>query len=307
MSDTLTHRDSHRIAGYIAGIASGIAYGMNPLFGLPLMTTHGMSVDNVLFYRYFIAMLVLGGWLLIRRQSIKVHWKQLLWLILLGILFASSSLFLFEAYYYVPSGVATTIVFLYPVLVALIMVILKVYPTWQTWIAIAATFVGVILLCHTDGETQHQPIGYVLSAAAALSYAIFIVIINRCKTVSTVSNTVLTFYSLVVGSMMFFVHAMMTTSIALPAAEAVSSLLGLALIPTIVSTATLASATRYIGATKASVLGVFEPVTAIVVGVVIMGEPFNQYIVIGLFITMAAIIFMTVSERKKTPIESNPS
>lgn len=106
---------------------------------------------------------------------------------------------------------------------------------------------------------------------------------------------------------MFFVHAMMTTSIALPAAEAVSSLLGLALIPTIVSTATLASATRYIGATKASVLGVFEPVTAIVVGVVIMGEPFNQYIVIGLFITMAAIIFMTVSERKKTPIESNPS
>lgn len=70
------------------------------------------------------------------------------------------------------------------------------------------------------------------------------------------------------------------------------NLIGLAVLPTIVSTATLAIATRNIGATKASVLGVFEPITAILVGTVVFGESLTSNIITGILISVVAVTFM---------------
>lgn len=71
-----------------------------------------------------------------------------------------------------------------------------------------------------------------------------------------------------------------------------ANLVGLALLPTIVSTATLAIATRNIGATKASVLGVFEPITAILIGSLMFGEPLTANILAGIGIAIVAVTFM---------------
>lgn len=76
------------------------------------------------------------------------------------------------------------------------------------------------------------------------------------------------------------------------------NLIGLAILPTIISTATLAVATRNIGATKASVLGVFEPITAILVGTLVFGEPLTSNIIIGITIAIVSVTFMiTVTKR----------
>ena len=117
------------IIGYPAGIITGITYGLNPLFGVPLMK-EGAAIESILFFRYAIAVLFLGGFLLLSRQSFKISWKQAGVLLILGLLYTSSSVFLFEAYSYIASGLATTIIFLYPVLVAIIMVFLRVVPSW---------------------------------------------------------------------------------------------------------------------------------------------------------------------------------
>ena len=132
--------------GYAAGIITGVTYGLNPLFAVPLIR-QGISVDTILLFRYLLAVVILGGWLAVRKENFRVSRKQVSRLVLLGLLFSMSSLTLFEAYNYIPSGVATTIVFLYPVLVAIIMVFMRVYPTWQVWLAIVMTFVGVLFLC----------------------------------------------------------------------------------------------------------------------------------------------------------------
>ena len=116
--------------GYVAGIVTGVTYGLNPLFAVPLMK-QGVSVDSILFFRYFLAVVILGCWMAARRESFRVSGHQIRRLLILGLLFSLSSFTLFEAYNYIPSGIATTIVFLYPVLVALIMMVLKVYPTWR--------------------------------------------------------------------------------------------------------------------------------------------------------------------------------
>lgn len=282
------------IVGYPAGIITGITYGLNPMFAVPLMK-NGAAVESILFFRYIFAVLILGAFLLITRHSFKISWKQAGVLLVLGLLYTSSSLFLFGAYKYIASGLATTLVFLYPVLVAIIMVFLKVVPSWPVWLAIAATFGGVLVMTHGDGVHATDPIGIVLSLCSALVYALFIIIINRSKIIADISNPLLTFYALTVGALVFlgkiaFSHTGITVGIS--TSHDWLNLVGLALLPTIVSTATLAVATRNIGATKASVLGVFEPITAILVGTLMFGEPLTANIIIGISIAIVAVTFM---------------
>ena len=288
------------IIGYPAGIITGITYGLNPLFAIPLMA-QGAAIESILFFRYAIAVLVLGCYLLIRRGFVKLSMQQVGVLFALGVLYTMSSLLLFESYQYIASGLATTLVFLYPVIVALIMVFLGVVPSWPVWLAIAATFGGVIMM--TQGEAGHtiDPLGVILSIGSAISYSLFIVIINRNRKIADISNTLLTFATLCVGAIIFPVKMLLSDVTMMNGIEGVGSwfnLLGLAILPTIVSTATLALATRNIGATKASVLGVFEPITAMLVGTLMFGEPLTMSIIVGISIAIVAVTLMiTLTKR----------
>lgn len=282
------------LIGYPAGIITGITYGLNPLFAMPLMNK-GVAIGSILFFRYLFAVLILGGFLLLRKQSFKVSFKQAGILLVLGLLYTSSSLFLFEAYKYIASGLATTLIFLYPVLVAIIMVFLKTVPSWPVWLAIAATFCGVILMTQGEAGESLNPTGIFLSLGSALVYAFFIVIINRSKSIASIPNTLLTFYALSTGVFVFLGKIILSGTPILSGICATSdwlNLIGLAILPTIISTATLAVATRNIGATKASVLGVFEPITAILVGTLMFGEPLTFNIILGISIAIISVTFM---------------
>ena len=286
--------------GYPAGIITGITYGLNPLFGMPLMQA-GASVYSILFFRYLIAVALLGVFLMLTRQTFKVNAKQAGILLVLGVLYTFSSIFLFEAYNYIASGLATTLIFLYPVVVALIMVFLRVVPSWQVWLSIVATFAGVIIMTQGSSGEAVNPIGVLLSLGSATVYAFFIVIINRSKTIASISNSLLTFYSLLTGACIFLGRILLADTDLLTGIEGVSAwgnLIGLAILPTVVSTATLAVSTCNIGATKASVLGVFEPITAILVGTLVFGEALTVNIVVGILIAIVAVTFMIVSTKR---------
>lgn len=288
------------IIGYPAGIITGITYGLNPLFAVPLMN-NGASIESILFFRYSFAVVLLGAFLILTKQSFRITARQAGVLLALGLLYTSSSIFLFEAYNYIASGLATTLVFLYPVLVAIIMVFLRVVPSWPVWLSIAATFGGVIIMTQGSGGDSINPVGVALSLGSALVYALFIVIINRSKAIARISNTLLTFYSLTVGAMVFWGKISFSDT-AISAGIITGgdwlNLVGLALLPTIVSTATLAIATRNIGATKASVLGVFEPITAILIGTLMFGEPLTTNILLGIGIAIVAVTFMISATKR---------
>ena len=288
------------IIGYPAGIITGITYGLNPLFAKPLMN-NGASTEAILFFRYGIAVVLLGAYLLMKKESFKITLKQAGVLIALGLFFTASSTFLFESYKYIASGLATTLVFLFPVMVAIIMVFLKVVPSWPVWMSIAATFAGVMIMTGGTGAEAINPIGVWLSIASAFVYALFIVIINRSKAISSISNSLLTFYALLVGSIVFFTRCLLSGAELMTGFDggmAWINLTGLAILPTIVSTATLAIATRNIGATKASVLGVFEPITAILIGTLVFGEALTSNIIIGILISIVAVTFMIMVTKR---------
>ena len=289
------------ILGYIAGIVTGVTYGLNPLFAKPLLEM-GVSIDTMLSFRYLLAVLILGVWLVARKESLRVNAAQTVRLVILGILFALSSATLFFSYNYIPAGLATTIVFLYPVLVALIMVFLKVYPTWQVWLSIILTFAGVIILSLPSSGVSFNAVGLLLAGASALVYAMYLIIVNRSRRLRTVSNHVLTFYALLFDSLLFLGHGLSSGGDLLAGVHGWLCwlcLFGLAIFPTLMSLLCLAASTRLIGATKTSVLGVAEPVTAIAVGCIFFNESLTLNVITGVAITLFAVTFMALTDRKR--------
>ena len=288
------------IIGSPAGIITGITYGLNPLFAKPLMEA-GASTEAILFFRYGIAVLLLGAYLVLKKESFRINLRQAGVLLGLGLLFSSSSAFLFEAYKYIASGLATTLVFLFPVMVAIIMVFLKVVPSWPVWLSIAATFAGVMIMTGGSGSEPVNPTGVWFSIAAAFFYALFIVIINRSKAIASIPNSLLTFYALLAGTVFFLTRCALKGEELMAGLDGFMpwvNLIGLAVLPTIVSTAGLAVATRNIGATKASVLGVFEPITAILIGTVVFGEVLTPNIIAGILISVVAVTFMIMLTKR---------
>ncbi len=290
--------------GYAAGIVSGITYGLNPLFAKPLLD-RGVAVDTMLFFRYIISVMILGLWLLGKRAGLKVNRAQLWRLTILGLLFAMSSMLLFESYNYIPAGLATTLIFIYPVLVALIMMFMKVYPTWQVWLSIVLTLLGVVVLSAPDESVKLQWQGILLACGSALAYAMYLIVVNRSRRLRTVNSQVLTLYALLIGSGVFLVHSFIgdgagsdSFMTGLDGWFPWLCLLGLSVFPTMVSMLTLAISTRSIGATKTSVLGVFEPVTAIAVGCILFAEPLTTNIFVGIAITLVAVTFMVMTSKK---------
>lgn len=288
------------IIGYPAGIITGITYGLNPLFAKPLMNA-GASTEAILLFRYGIAVILLGAYLLLKKENFRITLKQAGVLLSLGLFYTASSTFLFEAYKYIASGLATTLVFLFPAMVAIIMVFLKVVPSWPVWLSIAATFAGVMIMTGGAGTETVNPIGVWFSIASAFVYALFIVIINRSKVISSIPNSLLTFYALLTGTFFFIGRCLFSGADLMAGIDggmAWCNLIGLAVLPTIVSTASLAVATRNIGATKASVLGVFEPITAILVGTVVFGEALTPNIIAGILISIVAVTFMIMLTKR---------
>ena len=284
--------------GYLAGIISGVTYGMNPLFGVPVINK-GLDVNSLLFYRYGMAVLLMLAFMLVSGKSLKISWKQFGMMSIVGTLFTLCSITLFISYKYIPSGIATSVLFVYPIMVALIMLLFGQRPNWQTWVSILAGVAGAVLLSF-DGEGGFLDWrGIVLVILSGLCYTLFIIIVNQSKAVKALPNLTLTFYCFLIGSIVMFVSSLIWMQLqAMPDASCWWNVIGLAILPTAVATITLAAATKAIGATKTSVMGILEPLTAIFIGVALFGEPFTTNVAIGVVLILFSILFMILTSKK---------
>lgn len=287
------------LVGFAAGIASGVAYGLNPLFGKPLLEA-GVSVPSMLFFRYFISLAIIFVWMLIKKERFRLQGTQYVWMLVLGILFGCSSIFLFESYHYIPSGLATTLVYTYPIFIPLILLFLRERAGWTTWLSVGVTVVGVFVMCTPGDNVVLNRVGVMLAVLSALSYSFYLVIVNKTKRIEDVSAHAITFYALAVGALLFLGAQCVRGKGLMEGIvgwQCWLNLLGLAVFPTTISLLMLAVATRLIGATRTAILGSFEPITAITIGVAAFGEPLTLPIVVGVLLCIGAILFMVVGNK----------
>lgn len=281
-----------KVKGYVLGAVAAATYGMNPLFALPLYKT-GMDPDSVLFFRYLFAIPLLGAMIKARGRNFRLRRNEVLPLAVMGLLVALSSLTLFLSYNYMDAGIASTLLFVYPVLVALIMAaVFKEKLTLATGACILLALGGIALLCKTaDGSTLSLT-GTLLVLASALSYAIYIVGVNS-TTLKNVATLKVTFYVLLFGLSLFLVRLDFGRSIHLPDVWYLwGNLIALAVFPTAISFLCTTSAIQYIGSTPTAILGALEPVTAVCFGVAVFGEVLTPRIACGIVLIILAVTFI---------------
>ncbi len=292
---------SVKTQGYLLGAIAAASYGLNPLFTLPLYRA-GMGTDSVLFYRYLLAVVLMGGLMRLHRQSFRVRRSELLPLAVMGLLFSFSSLTLFASYNYMDAGIASTILFLYPVFVAVIMAVKfheKVTPT--TVVSIALSFAGILLLYKTSGGQTLNLTGVMLVFLSALCYAVYIVGVNR-SALREMPTEKLTFYALLFGFVVYVVRLRGGVDLQMVPSPALwVNVAALVLFPTIISLETLAGAIRRVGSTPTAILGALEPVTALFFGVLVFGEQLTPRIVAGVALVLVAVTLLIVGKSLRLP------
>ena len=281
----------NKVNGLLYGLLSSASFGLIPLFTIPAMQA-GMQFESILFYRFLFACLALGGILLVNGQSFRIKRQDIPSLFLLALLYLMSAVFLFWGYMFMASGVASTILFMYPVVTTLIMMIF-VTEKKSGWLiaAISSAVAGVFFLSVGDTKTgRFSFLGLFIVLLSALGYALYLVTMSQLK-IGQMKGLLLTFYVFLFGGILLFIGTE-TISQLQPISEwhTAGNLILLALIPTVVSNLALVRAVKSIGSTLTSVLGAMEPVTAVCVGIFLFGEAFTTSIGIGIALIIAAVI-----------------
>lgn len=283
-----------RLKGILCGVGAAVSYGMNPLGALPLYAD-GINTTTVLFYRYGLAVILLGLFMAVERKSFSITLKEFAILVPLGVLFALSSLTLFASFHFMDAGVASTLLFVYPVMVAIIMaVFFKERITFVTVLSILLSLSGIALLYRGGDGGVLDTTGVLLVMLSSLTYALYIVIVNKSSL--RMSSLKLTFYVLLVGVLLitscsFFgdgearIQILTTPSMWLHASI-------LAVFPTIVSLLLMVVAVHEIGSTPTAVIGALEPLTAVMLGVTLFGEELTLRLSVGIMLILSAVILI---------------
>ena len=287
------------LKGYLAAVFSAVCYGMNPLGALSLYKM-GFNPDSALFFRFAVAAFFLALAVVIRKESFEISRKELIYLTALGFMFGLSSLTYYGSFLYMDAGVASTLLFIYPVLVAVIMaVFFHEKLTFPMMASIVVALLGVCVLYH-GAEVSLSAMGVALVLISALSYALYLVIVNRANL--NISAFKLTFYSSFFCAIVIFLHSLTTKQAHLmwpTTMDAWGYILILAIFPGLLSLVLMAVAVKHIGSTKTAIFGALEPVTAICIGVFVFGETLTQRIILGIVLILVAVTLIVVTNKKK--------
>lgn len=285
------------LKGYSLAILAEVAYGMNPFFALPCYQG-GMNPDSVLLFRYALAIPLMGIILKARGLSLKISLREACVLAVFGLLMAFSSLTLFFSYNYMAAGIASTLLFIYPALVALIMgLIFHERMNVVTVVSMILALAGIGLLYENEDGSTLSLIGTVIVFLSSLSYAIYLVAVDKTD-LGGMPALKVTFYILLFGVLLFVGRIVLGAELTVPTAENLwlwGDLIGLAAIPTAFSFLCTTAAIKYIGPTPTAILGAFEPLTAIVFGVTVFGEILTGRDVVGIILIIMAVTMVVTS------------
>lgn len=288
-----------KFKGIAAGCLAAIFYGTNPLGTLPLYAD-GITSGNVLFYRYGISVAIFAIWLVARGESLRIKWGHAIKLAILGTLIAMSSVTLYVSFHYMNAGVASTILFSYPIMTAVLMVMFfHERITWRTTIAIVLALSGIALLYHGGGKggTVLSTTGMLLVLLSSLLYALYIVYVSQFK--MTMSPEKFTFWVVFFGWIAVMVYMAFTreTPQLLHGTEWIWGF-QLALLPTVLSLFFINIAIKSIGSTPTAIMGALEPMTAVVISCTLFGEEFTPRLAVGIVLILSAVTLIILRKRQ---------
>ncbi len=287
----------NKFKGFLYGIVASSTFGLLPLFTLPVMG-EGLTTFSILSYRMLFASILVAVLMLIGRVSFATNLKELRWFAVLGFLYYGSAALLFQAYGGMASGLATTLHFMYPVSVTVIMALVyKQRPSLVTIGAIILSLIGVALLCLRESSTGVSSLLSVfLVLLSGVCYAVYLVLVSTVKRINQQNSQKLTFYVLMFSGAFFMLSTLQGGGLQIiPSASAGINLLLMATLPTLLSNLALVRSVKNIGSTLTSVLGAMEPLTAIIVGILVFDESLRGLMVVGIILILVSVSLIVLS------------
>lgn len=291
---------NRRVKGILNGAIASASYGTNPLFALPLFAA-GIGINSVLFYRYALAVVIYGLWLkFVKKTALNISRKEFLPLLILGIFFSLSSLTLYDAFNYIEAGIACTILFIYPVLVAVIMALFFKEKITKTVISsILLTSVGIILLYKGKTGLSLNLYGVGIVFLSALLYALYIVGVKNIKAVKHINRAKMSFYVMLFGLLVYIINLKFYTQLQILDKPYLWFLaIGLSIFPTIISLETITISIKLVGSTTTAILGALEPLTALFFGVLIFHEQLTVRICMGVALILLGVLLIVTRKKK---------
>lgn len=284
-----------KLIGIILAIASAVSYGLIPLFILPIKNA-GISMDLTLFYRFTFSAIIILSYLLVKRVSLKLSKSDLMKVIILGIIYSLSSEFLFLGYDVMSAGIASTVLYIYPMVVAVIMFVLfKEKISRSTLYSIILALVGVAALSIKKDSLEFNFLGFGVVMLSALAYSSYMVMISKGNLEA--EGYKVTFYSLFFSALYYCVKSVFTSeSFVLPSPSVYGHVALFAFVTTVISVLCLVYAIQFVGSTTTAVLGAVEPVVAVGISVILFGEALTVNLVIGVIVVIVALMVNVIGE-----------
>lgn len=293
-----------RIRGIFYACLSAATFGMIPLF-VNRAILAGVNNDTILVYRYTLAAVLYGLFLLCRRTDLRISRRELKEVALAGVGgYGVTAFFLFLSYHYMPTGIATSVHYLYPVVVAVFMALFfRERLTLVVKVAIMLAIAGVTFLSWSEGAIRWTGLVFVL--LSTITYGIYIVTLNR-PLLKAMNPDVLTFWVLALTALFYIVLAVLRGTLrGVSEPHFLFDMTMLGVLSTVVSARLLVSAVKSIGSVSTSVLGTLEPITAILIGILVFHETFRFLNFIGFCMVVTAVLVVIVYtnnvNRRKLP------
>ena len=276
-------------------LLSSFFYALNVSM-IPLIYTFEVSVFLFLFIRFgttFCTSLVVTK-SLFSFKKIK-HQRLGIWVLILSLLFAVQSWLYVEAVKYMSVGLASVVLFTYPLLTYLIISITKKRSLDLTTILMfMIAIAGIAAISQSDEGFYTMAIGIILALLSALSYSLILIITPR---MSTLRNWEIVKFTTLIPALGFLYLFMIETGFYWPQKEA--------LLLSLVSGAFFAigmmfyhiSIKKY-GPVRTANIGYTEPLLVLIFGFIAYLDTIT--IIQGIGVIMVALASITIEKRQLT-------
>jgi drug/metabolite transporter (DMT)-like permease len=286
-----------RLKGYILAGISAITYGLIPLFILPMKAIN-FPMETTLFYRFAISCLFVFLYLFLKKENFKIKLNELVITAILGLLYGFSADLLFVGYDLLTPGIASTILFVYPVFVAVLLwVFFNEKLSKNTFIAITITLLGVFVLSMKDNSFTINLLGLGVSVLSALCYATYMLIVNKSKI--EISGIMVTFYSMLFTAIYYLCKSFYNDISLIAPTDILINLSIFALVTTVLSITCLIYAIQLIGSTPTAIMGALEPVVAVLISVLLFNEKLTLSLTLGVILIIAGVVLNIISDARK--------
>lgn len=288
-----------RAKGILATVISAAYFGFMPLFVKTICAGGGNSI-TASFFRFFLAVPVMWLYLKCKGVSLKITAGELAKIVLITVCgYGGTAVLLFSSYNFIPSGMSTTIHFMYPVFTILGCILFlreKVSP--MKILCVALCFAGVLLFYTAEnGDSQGASLmGMGLALVSGITYAFYTLYLGRSG-LQELGSLKLIFYMNAVAAVMLFAAAIVSGELTFELTPlAWGAAVFFASATSFIGALGYQIGVRYIGPQSAAILSTFEPITSLIVGIAIYDESFSFKTFLGCICILTSVIIVARME-----------